>query len=289
MPDHVKDVIDTAGAHYQLSDADAWPALRSTLILWAANGHNPTDLLGQAIAAGGLDDAHDPAAVLTWRLDPTQASAGRTRGPLPWLPGIPGMLLDQPEWKTYLSARFTLTYRLGNEVREHAAEETPRWTTSLPGLAPDMVADIQRWRAAHRIPDTDLRPTGSVSRTSAEARHQRQLHHQLETAQAGIREWLPKILQAAPGLANDPALPVLTARLAHLDTERGDTQLLLDRAVRQGPLPDEHPADAIGYRITTLREQAELRYHRWEMAQPTPRPPHQEPPRMSGPSRGISI
>ncbi|MGV8909918.1 MAG: MobF family relaxase [Propionicimonas sp.] len=289
VPDHIKDAIDTAGQAHRLTDADAWPALRSTLILWAANRHNPVDLLQQALAYGGLDDARDPAAVLTWRLDPTQASRGRTRGPLPWLPGIPGPLLDQPEWKTYLADRFKLTYQLGEEVREHTADQPPRWTANLPGLDPDLIADIQQWRAAHQIPDTDLRPTGPSAHTPAEARHQRHLDAQLETTQAGIREWAPRIIRSAPNLAGDPALPVLAARLAHLDTQRGDITHLLEQAVRQGALPDEHPADALGYRITALREQAEHRYHQWETVQSPPRRPHQKPPRMSGPSRGISI
>jgi hypothetical protein len=283
-------VIDAAGEQFRLTDADAWPALRSTLMLWAANGHNPETILNQAVAFGGLDDARDPAAVLTWRLDPTQASAGRTRGPLPWLPGIPGTLLDHAEWKAYLSARFALTYQLGDEARRAAGSAPPRWTANRPGLDPDLVADIHQWRAAHEIPDTDLRPTGPAVQTPAEARHQRKLDHQLEAAQAGIREWAPRIIQAAPAVAGDPALPVLAARLAQLDEKRSDVQHLLEIAVREGSLPDEHPADALGYRITALRKQAELRYHQWEMAQQPPRrEPHHEPPRMSGPSRGISI
>ncbi|MCB0913295.1 MAG: AAA family ATPase, partial [Propionibacteriaceae bacterium] len=290
VPDPVKQTIDTAGHRCGLTDADAWPALRSTLLLWAANGHDPADLLRQAIGYGELDDARDPAAVLTWRLDPTQASQGRTVGPLPWLPGIPGRLLDDPTWKTYLSDRFRLTYQLGNQVREHATQDTPRWTTNLPGLDPDLVADIHQWRAAHQIPDTDLRPTGPPVHTPAETRHQRQLDHQLETAQAGIREWLPRIIQAAPDLANDPALPVLAAKLAHLDTQRSDIHNLLRHAVRQGALPDEHPADALSYRITGLANtQHEAQTPMWETVTTPPRRHHHEPPRMSGPSHGISI
>ncbi|HEY3410579.1 MAG TPA: AAA family ATPase, partial [Propionicimonas sp.] len=290
VPDHTKMAIDAAGEQLRLTDADAWPALRSTLLLWAANGHNPGSILSQAVAFGGLDDARDPAAVLTWRLDPTQASAGRTRGPLPWLPGIPSTLLDHAEWKTYLSARFALTYQLGDEVRQAAETAPPRWTANLPGLDPDLVADIHQWRAAHQIPDMDLRPTGPAVQTPAEARHRRKLDHQLEATQAGIHEWAPRIIQAAPAVAGDPALPVLAARLAQLDEKRSDVQNLLEGAAREGSLPDEHPSDALGYRITALSKQADLRYHQWEMAQQPPRrAPHQEPPRMSGPSRGISI
>jgi hypothetical protein len=136
LADQVRDAIDTASQRHGLTDADAWPALRSTLLLWAANGHNPVNLINQAIAHGGFDDARDPAAVLTWRLDPTHASQGRTVGPLPWLPGIPSRLLDQPEWKTYLSDRFKLTYHLGQEVREHATEQRPGGQPTCPDSTP---------------------------------------------------------------------------------------------------------------------------------------------------------
>ncbi|MCC6495551.1 MAG: relaxase domain-containing protein, partial [Propionibacteriaceae bacterium] len=39
LPQHVKDAIDTAGRQHGLSEADAWPTLRSDLMLLAANGH----------------------------------------------------------------------------------------------------------------------------------------------------------------------------------------------------------------------------------------------------------
>jgi len=291
VPVYIKEAIDTAAQQHELTDAEAWPALRSTLLLWAANGRDPVNLLQQAISHGGLDDARDPAAVLTWRLDATQASAGRSVGPLPWLPGIPSRLLDQPEWKTYLSERFRLTYQLGEDVRHQSQHDAPRWTANLPGLDPDLLADIQQWRAAHQIPDTDQRPTGPAAHTPAEARHQQHLDSQLETAQAGMREWLPKILRAAPDLANDPALPVLAATLARLDTQHGDTQHLLHQAVGEGPLPDEHPADALGYRIQALEKRNHAWPEPWETITPTTPRPHPEHSRAHGHdhNRGISI
>lgn len=144
-------------------------------------------------------------------------------------------------------------------------------------------------RPIARQPDTDLRPTGAAIRTPAEARHQRQLDHRLETAQAGIREWTPRIIQAAPTVAGDPALPVLAARLAQQD-DSDRAGRLLQIAVHQGPMPDEHPADALNYRIRALEEHIPSPPQRWETVTPRPpRPPRHEPPRMSGPSLGISI
>lgn len=261
-------------------------------MLIAANGHDPAAVLNQAVALGGLQDARDPAAVITWRLDLTQASGGRTRGPLPWLPGIPTQLLDNPDWKTYLSARYSLTRQLGQEVHAGArtADTKPGWAEHLPGLDSGLVADIQLWRAAHHIPDTDLEPTGPGRSTPADARHQRHLDRQLETAQAGIREWAPRIIQAAPAVAGDPRLPVLAAHLANLHNKHGDGDTLLHSAVSQGGLPDDHPADALRYRITALaKRRHEMPPAIWETVTPPPprhRPEDHQPPR---PSHGIGI
>ena len=292
LPDETKQVIDWVGERYGLTEADAWPALRGQLMLVAANGHKPVAVLSQAIALGGLDDAHDPAAVLCWRIDLTQASNGRTRGPVPWVPGIPTQLLDDPEWKTYLSARYVLARTLGEEAHKAAdsAEDTPRWAEHLPGLDPELVADIQVWRAAQRVPDHDLRPTGPTSSSPAERRTQRDLDHQLENALAGIREWAPRIAQAAPATAGDLRLPVLAARIARLSNRGHDAADLLQRSVAQGTLPDDHPADALNYRITGLiKTQREAKSRVWETITPTAPRPYPEHPRSHSPDRGISI
>lgn len=288
----IKETIAAAGAFYGLAQADAWPALRSHLMLVAANGHNPAQVLGDAIALGGLQDARDPAAVIDYRLDLTQAN-NRTRGPLPWLPGIPTQLLDNPTWKAYLSARYTLTRQLGEEVRALAAEDpaTPRWAEHLLAIDPDLLADIEQWRAAHEIPDTDLRPTGGPQPYATERVTQHRLDHALEASQAGIREWLPRITTAAPACTGDSALPTLAAHLASLAGSRPDIDQLLATAAELGPLPVEHTADALRYRITTLirKEDEMARHEALAMTRrPLPPPPtsHRPDP---GRSRGISI
>jgi len=258
-------------------------------MLIAANGHNPGHILVEAIALGGLQTARDPAAVIDHRLDLTQAN-DRTRGPLPWLPGIPTQLLDDPDWKTYLSARYVLTRQLADQTRQQASDgQTPRWAAYLPCLDPDLVADIQLWRAAHTIPDSDPRPTGPARHTPAERDTQRRLEHQLTAAHAGIREWTPRILSAAPSLTDDPRLPVLAAQLAALAETRHDTLRLLHAAAGMGDLPDDHPADALGYRITDLTARETARTPRWETIRPTDRPRRPEPPPARRPTdRGIS-
>ncbi|HEY3408759.1 MAG TPA: MobF family relaxase, partial [Propionicimonas sp.] len=295
LPQKVKDAIDAAGDAHGLTDADAWPTLRSNLMLLAANGHNPADILNQAIALGELDTARDRAAVITYRLDLTQASAGRTRGPLPWLAGIPTQLLDDPYWKTYLSDRYQLTRQLWEETHHTAqkAEAPPRWAEHLPRLDPTLLADIEVWRAANQVPDTDLRPTGPQQFSPAEHDTQRHLNHRLETAQAGIREWAPRIADAAPEVAGDARLAILAARLATLSRTRADVPELLTQAAAQGHLPDDHPADALGYRITTLTKKTARAHEPRETvtAGDLARPRHREPPSMHPPghSPGIGI
>lgn len=128
-------------------------------MLIAANGHDPVDVLAQAAGLGPLDQARDRAAVIDYRLDLTQAN-NRTRGPLPWLPGIPTQLLDDPTWEDYLTGRYQLTRQLADETRQRVADDPApaRWAEDLSGLDPALVTDIQLWRAAHQTPDNDVRP-----------------------------------------------------------------------------------------------------------------------------------
>ena len=299
-----KDAIDTAGRWYGLTGADAWPALRSHLMLIAANDRDHALVLARAVALGGLDDARDCAAVINHRLDLVRGNrrldlifAHRwSEGPLPWLPGIPTRLRDDPMWGTYLTARHEFVRTLGDEVHDRAAPSAhlPRWAEQLPGLDSQLVADIQVWRAAHDIPETDLRPTGPSRQSPYEREEQDRLDRALETCQAGIREWLPKIVQAAPATAGDPALPTVAASLAAAHRHGYWADRFLATAASSGPLPDDHPADALHYRITALIQE----WNQIAMAEADsvsrnrPRPPKPPLPSMSRPgrsARGIGI
>jgi conjugative relaxase-like TrwC/TraI family protein len=295
LPPATKQLVDTAGERYHLNQADAWPTLRAHLMLIAANGHNPAAALQQAMALGDLHGAHDPAAVLDHRLDLTHASNQRSRGPLPWLPGIPTQLLDAPQWKSYLSARYSLTRQLADDTHQHAlqATERPRWAADLPGLDHDTIADIELWRAAHHIPEDDLRPTGSPEYHAAEARLQRHLDRQVEHATSDTSQWAAAVRSAAPATANDPRLPVLAHRLAYLADTRPDIDHVLTRAVQEGALPAEKPADALSFRITRILNAAG-NPPPWETVMPPARPnPRPERHHRSSPEHrrnpGISI
>jgi conjugative relaxase-like TrwC/TraI family protein len=258
-----KDAIDTAGRRLGLIGADAWPTLRSHLLVVAANDYNPTPILDMAYKLGSLDTARDPAAVIDYRLDLTRANTHHP-GPLPWLPGIPSQILTDPSWGPYLKARHTLTEELAAETRDAVTDQTPGWAAHLPTLDQSLVDDIRLWRAAHNTPDTDLRPTGPIRWTPAERRTQRDLDARLELAQADIREWGPRILKAVPTLAGDPGLPVLAAQLATLEQTGQLANRILNKAADLGPLPDDHPADALSYRITQTAKQEARELARWE-------------------------
>ncbi len=265
-----KHAIDDDGQVLHLTQADAWPRLRSHLIQIAANGYDPSKAHGQAYGSDySLRTARDPAAVLDHRLDLT-GDASSTQGPLPWLPGIPSQLLTHPDWGPYLQTRYELTQELASETREAVTDQTPGWAQDLPDLDRGLVDDIRLWRAAHTIPDTDLRPTGPIQWSTAEHTAQRDLDDRLEIAEASIREWTPRIIDVAPALAGDQRLPALATKLATLDHNGYDAEQILQGAAQEGPLPDDHPADALGYRITHLTKHMRPASSSWETYEVSP-------------------
>jgi hypothetical protein len=265
-----KDAIDTAGRRLGLAGADAWPTLRSHLLVVAANGYNPTPILDMAYKLGSLHTARDPAAVIDYRIDLTKANIQHP-GPLPWLPGIPSQILTDHDWGPYLQARFALTEELAAETLDAVTDQSPGWAAHLPDLDQSLVDDIRVWRAAHNTLDTDLRPTGPIRWTPAERTTQHDLDARLELAQADIREWGPRILQAVPTLAGDPGLPVLAAQLATLEHTGQLANRILNKAAGLGPLPDDHPADALSYRITQTAKDVARELARWESYDVSPR------------------
>lgn len=91
----------------------------------------------------------------------------------------------------------------------------------------------------------------------------------------------------------DPGLPALAAHLAHTSQRRPRLDALVTTAAGLGPLPIDHPADALHYRITTLiRQQVEMEY-REALTITQAHRPISEPPTTHRPdrdrNRGISI
>ena len=285
-----KDTIDKTAQRLGLTQADAWPTLRSHLLLVAANGYDPNGILKLTMRFGNLDTARDPAAVIDHRLDLTKANT-HSPGPLPWLPGIPTQLLTHPDWGPYLKSRHALTQDLASQTLDAVTDQTPRWARDLPGLDPTLVDDIRLWRAAHNTPDTDLRPTGPIRWATPERRAQRHLDHRLELVETSIQEWTPRIMETVPTLAGDPRLPALAAQLANLDHNGHDARRILRTAARGGPLPDDHPAEALSYRITHIAElpAPPIPWESYDAPKKKTRPEHYESPSMRPPDRGPTI
>lgn len=253
----------------ELTQAAAWPTLRAHLLLLAAQKGDPVVHLRAAAGARELDTAGDVAAVLDWRLDGTGLRNAGT-GPLPWLPGIPASLREDPQWGPYLAARAAQVRDLTQQVAEQSRtdESTPQWARTGQGRPDDdLLADVAVWRAATAVPDSDRRPTGSPQLGKAAARYQDALDERLATHHTpALAEWLPLLGRALTDARHDAFVPMLAERLSALSRAGLDAPQIVRRALADGDLPDDHAAAALWWRITgrlspAVAAQAESDHH----------------------------
>ena len=232
-----------------LTAEPAWPTLRGQLLLLAAGGADPVAELFAAAAPRELASARDQAAVLDSRLHDIDDVA--TGGPLPWLPGIPDRLAGDPDWGPYLNARSRLVAQLADQVRLNAAHETPAWAAQRRAPVPaQLIADVQMWRAATQVDHSDLRPTGPPQLGRAARVGQQQLEMRLAAANTHTdRQWRQLLATEVPSATTDPFLPELAERLSNLTRAGFDATHLVRSAAAVGPLPDDHPAAALWWRI----------------------------------------
>ncbi|KAA1397786.1 MobF family relaxase [Aeromicrobium ginsengisoli] len=233
-----------------ISDEPAWPALRSHLILVQAQGHDAGRDLAAAVAERDLDGVQDRAAILDWRLDPT-GLRGAQSGPLPWMPAVPESLLNDPNWGPNLTQRAAQVEDLATEVRATiATADTPAWARQ-GGARPaeDVLADVAMWRAAIGVDSTDRRPTGAPQIQKAPAVYQRRLEERVNAGKApALSEWGPIIDKLHP--RRDSFTPLLAERLAAISRSGVDAASLFRTAAGEGPLPDDHVAAAMWWRIS---------------------------------------
>jgi conjugative relaxase-like TrwC/TraI family protein len=271
-------LLDRVAGTHGLADADAWPVARSHLLVLNAQGVSPISALQYAVNTEELDDARDPAAVVDRRLDVVSFRADNDgHRPLPWLPAVPDKVLAEPDWRRYLAARWALVTELAERVQRDAATDraTPRWAAALiEQPAPDTLAQIEVWRAAHAIPEADLRPTGAAQHHLVEARAQRQLDGLIAGESVPVLDWLERIHQAAPGTIDDPATIRLARECAAIDPEGRHLAQRLAQAARQ-PLPDEHKTDALRYRLEPWLNEV---WETWPRQPAHPQPRRHEPP-----------
>src|SRR5215211_7355009 len=230
-----------------LAGEPAWPTLRGQLLLMAVGADPVTEPLSAAAARDPMD-ADDHAAVVDSRLLDINHIAGG--GPLPWLPGIPDRIAADPNWGPYLRARSRLVAELADQVRRNPAAATVAWAPQRPPVPAELIADIQVWRAATQVDPSDLRPTGPPQLGRTGRIFQLQLDKQLAATDTRTgREWRQLIAAEAPSVTKDPFLPELTEWLSDLTRSGYDATHLLRSAAAAGPLPDDHPAAALWWRI----------------------------------------
>jgi DNA primase catalytic core len=258
---NVVDALDTAVETLApgLSNEAAWPTLRAHLLLLGAAGENPVEALRAAAGDRELESARDRAAVLDWRLD---ASGLRSTGnaaisaPLPWMPGIPARLAEDPHWGAYLSQRAHLVEQLAEQVHTRAAEQPslPVWAQNgiRPGAA--TVADVEVWRAAMQVPVDDRRPTGAPQLQKVSATWQRRLNRAVTGDHTpALEEWRQLLYSLAPQVRDDEFTPLLAERLAAMSRAGVTAHELLRTAAAPdhpaGALPDELAAAALWWRM----------------------------------------
>jgi hypothetical protein len=113
-----------------------------------------------------------------------------------------------------------------------------------------LIADVQLWRAATQVDPIDLRPTGPPQLDNAARFFQQQLDKRLAAADthADLR-WRQLLATEIPRVTADPFMPELAERLSNLSRAGYDATLLVRSAAAAGPLPDDHPAAALWWRI----------------------------------------
>lgn len=237
-----------------LTDAPAYPVLRQHLATLAITGLDPVLALRRAAHERELDTAHDPAAVLDWRLD-TTGTHSTHGGPLPWIRAVPAELPDN-QTTQQLHARARIITTIATEINADAHTWTP--ATAPPWAHPllqnrDLTAQLAIWRAARHVPDTDLRPTGPRRYPAVERNHQQHLDTQvvdtLGDLHTATHTWSGLAKRIDTRLTTDPWWPVLAQ---HLDTAADaghDIDTLLTDAATQRPLPDDMPAAALWHRL----------------------------------------
>jgi hypothetical protein len=236
-----------------LNGEPAWPTLRAHLLLLAAHGADPAAQLAADASGRELDSADDRAAVVDWRLDDT---GHRNTGPglLPWLPGIPAGLRDHQEWGGYLTARSDLVATLADQIRASVADtDTPEWETQHGSTVPTRVLkEVQVWRAAMQVGADDRRPAGPVQLQKAARTWQRHLDRQVAgDLHPALQEWGWLLDRVSPRVTKDAFAPVLADRLAAISRTGMDaSQLLRSATSTGGPLPDDHAAAALWWRIS---------------------------------------
>jgi DNA primase catalytic core len=293
-----------------LTDALAWPTLRSHLALLALDEHNPLHLLTSALTLGSLADARDPAAVLDARVDGLTADLSTTlttdlttarlhdtgappsaAGPLSWLPGIPTRLADNIDWGPFLTAYHQRVREQAAAVREIARRWTsataPAWAQPLlddpdpaaginadADLMSNLRSDLAVWRAVAEVAEADLRPTGERT-IGAPGAHQSKLNRAVRRARPSYpfsqRAWYRALPESVRA---DPWITPLCQRLARLERAGLPVADYITQALNSDPASDRTTTGTQGQPHTPDRADPDTG---WQEETSGPRPPRPLP------------
>jgi hypothetical protein len=109
-----------------LTGQPAWPTLRAHLLLLAAAGADPVADYSPPPRCRTRSAPGDQAAVIDSRIHDINKLIGP--GPLPWLPGIPDRIANDPNWGPYLHA-----WSLSSPTKSAAAPQVKRRPGRLSG------------------------------------------------------------------------------------------------------------------------------------------------------------
>lgn len=245
IDEHIEERIPGA------QDMRGYTELRTQMLALELTSRDACSIFDVALASRPIGDARNPVAVMTWRLAKNHIDL-RDGGPLPSLWHIPDPVakLLPPEWQEYLHHRHDLVTETATRMRDlvtewlNQPETAPAW--SRPYLdAPDLVSDMALFRASVGVPDSDLTPLGP----KAQFVNERQWQYQLRDRAAHHTGTHTNRWQLPQAVINDPYWPVLHARLNARAQAGINVDDNLHEALQQGPLPTEHPAAALWYRI----------------------------------------
>lgn len=250
-----------------LTRAEAWPVLYKHLAIIAADGRDPIAALTEAAAAGELFSAHDPAAVIDWRIDPTGGHCNGI-GPLRWLPTIPALLADDPKWGHYLGARAKRVSELADQIRHIVTAQwtpatAPAWAKPILADNPKLAAEIAVFRAAHHVAAEDTSLLGPRQYAVRTRSIQTLLENHAQTVVRANNPHTRRFEQLVDSIdvriRTDIYWPQLATHLAQAADSRPDLPTIVRNVAAQKPLPDELPAAALWWRLTAeLTSQATL-------------------------------
>lgn len=223
-----------------IAEDPGWPAaaiqlLRAQLV----DGRDASGLLNEL-----LDDGVDSAAAIIERV--TQPTS---EGDLRWLITVPAAARKDPQWDTYLDQRAAQLTERAQAVRDLVdqwdIESAPVW--ARPWLhAPALLTELVLWRAAYEIPDTEQMAAGAPTGNPVDDLVWRDLTRRA-TEYRAVRYEMP-VWNVPAAVVDDPYWQVVAPRLAEHDTNGVDVAALIDSNLER-PLPAEHPAAALWYRL----------------------------------------